>query len=170
MIRQMQIGKFLKAERQKQGFSQKKLAEAAACSPSALCMFEKGKTDALSPERLNQLCEVLGLEEGALIASAAKRFCCNEFCPSHTLYRLGNGQTVLQPIAVEDAAGAFCCWCGNEYSSSCDFCGAAFSGSGAFCPECGSAYVMISEGRVMDELAYENFKNIQPIRSTPRRQ
>jgi transcriptional regulator with XRE-family HTH domain len=158
---QVKIGQFLKTERQKQGFSQKKLAEAAECSPSALCMFEKGKTDALSSERLNKICEVLRLDEGKLIASTAKRFCPNEFCPSHSLYELGDKRQVLSPKAVEETSGPHCIWCGTTYISTCDYCGAPFSGNGAFCPECGSAYIPISEGRIILPSAHEKFKIIQ---------
>lgn len=158
---QTQIGSFLRAERQKQGYSQKKLAESAACSPSALCMFEKGKADALSPERLNKICEVLGLNEGALMATASQCFCPSEYCPSHNLYELGNGQQVLNPNPVEAATGTHCIWCGTPYLSTCDHCGAPYSGNGAFCPQCGTAYIQLSEGRTIQKSAYANFKIIQ---------
>ena len=157
----MTTGQFLKAERQKQGYSQKKLAAASECSPSALCMFEKGKTDALSPERLNKICDVLGLAEGTLIASAAKCYCPNEFCPSHSLYELGDGRQVLTPEAVNAAPATHCIWCGTPHLSTCDHCGAPYSGNGAFCPACGAAYIQISEGRTLKKSAYTNFKIIQ---------
>lgn len=141
----MQAAKLLKQKRQQKGYSQKKMAELIGCTPSALCMFEKGKTEALSVERLGKACEVLGLKPGELLNQPTLHYCTNPFCPTHQPYSIGD-EIALKPTPLDCGSGdGFCSWCGDVLVCECESCHAAFVGSGAFCPTCGQAYVALPD-------------------------
>lgn len=141
----------LKQARQELGFTQKKLAGMIGCTSSALCMFEKGKHDALSVERLKTACEALNLEPGALLEKTGARYCSNPFCPTHYPFRIGDA-IALKPEPVDGDSAARCCgWCGELLVSKCEACDTAYDGESAFCQGCGQAYVDLPEGYHVDE-------------------
>lgn len=131
--------------RRKMGFTQKSLAEKVGCSPSAISMFEGGNPSALSVEKLNKVCEVLGLEQGSLVSQSNVLYCPNALCPTHHPYRIGN-RIHFMPEAVRSSLSAkHCGWCGEVLNSTCETCQALFEPGKAFCPECGVNYVSAFE-------------------------
>lgn len=135
----------LKQKRQQLGYTQKKMAELIGCTPSALCMFEKGKSDALSVERLGKACEVLDLQPGALLERSDLHYCPNPLCPTHLPYAIGDEIALKPASVVRESNDGFCGWCGEVLSVECENCQAPFDASAAFCPVCGQAYVALPE-------------------------
>lgn len=133
-------GLILRNKRREMGLSQKVMADRIGCTPSALCMFEKGKSDALSVERLNKACEVLGLKGGELLDAGRSKYCPNVDCPSHRPYRVG-AEIQLLPEAFSPESAPHCAWCGEVLENTCVHCGRAYEPGTGFCGECGQAYI-----------------------------
>lgn len=146
MSKQQRAEVILKLKRQQMGFSQKKLAELTDCAPSAICMFEKGKHEALSVERLNKVCEVLELEPGALLKRHGTFYCSNPLCPTHQPYAIGDEIALIPRAVTSSSREKFCKWCGELLVNECESCHASYNNSGAFCGECGRAYVSLPDG------------------------
>ncbi len=127
--------------RRKMGLSQKSLAEKIGCSPSAISMFEGGNASALSSEKLNKMCEVLGLEQGALVTQSNTWYCPNALCPTHHPYRVGNRIHFMPEAVRASQSSKHCGWCGEVLISKCETCQAPFEPGKAFCPTCGDSYV-----------------------------
>ena len=155
----------LKEKRQELGYTQKKMAGLIGCTPSALCMFEKGRHDALSVERLGKACELLGLEPGSLLDRPGCRYCTNPFCPTHQPYSIG-GEIALKPVpVVREGGDGFCGWCGEVLAAECESCQAPFNAAFAFCPVCGRAYVAPPEAYEPDAAALEKLRAMREERA-----
>jgi transcriptional regulator with XRE-family HTH domain len=161
---QVKGGVRLRNRRREKGLSQRLLAEMIGCTPSALCMFEKGRYDALSVERLRKACEVLALPDGALLERASTCYCPNVDCPTHHPFLVGD-EIRLAPEAVEVVAGGrFCRWCGEVLEECCSNCGAAFEEQGGFCGSCGVAYLDASLRTKVDHRVAVRFAQMQEQR------
>ena len=161
----MQAAKLLKQKRQQKGYSQKKVAELIGCTPSALCMFEKGKHDALSVERLGKACEVLDLKPGELLNHSTSYYCTNPFCPTHHPYAIDQ-EIALKPMPVSRENGeGFCAWCGEIMSSECENCHSPFCDDGAFCTLCGQAYIALPDGYEPSSVIAEQLHVLREERS-----
>jgi len=134
-------GEKLMRERRKNGLTQKTLAEQVGCAPSALSMFEAGKTSALSVEKLKKISEVLHVDLDALLAEATVQFCTHPLCPTHQPYRIGKNIHFKPTGIPKGSSSNYCGWCGEVLSSECENCHAPFEPSAAFCPDCGESYV-----------------------------
>lgn len=145
MNNSIKTGAKLKQKRQEMGISQKKLAEQIGCAPSALCMFEGGRQDALSVERLKRACEILDLKPGALLSQGNNLYCPNPLCPTHHPYAIG-AQIALKPEPVTGAsASQHCGWCGEFMLGYCENCEANYEPDAAFCKTCGLPYVSLPD-------------------------
>lgn len=157
----------LKDKRQELGYTQKKMADLIGCTPSALCMFEKGQRDALSVERLGKACEVLGLKPGSLLDRTGAFYCTNPFCPTHTPYAIGD-EIALHPQPISrDSGEGFCGWCGEVLADRCEAkgCESAFDGVSAFCRVCGKAYVSLPKGYTPDAELIEHLRTMREERA-----
>lgn len=135
--------------RRKKGLTQEQVAEAVGAKQSAVSMFENGRPDALSNEKMASMGRLLGVEAedaaGAVesIPQGSARFCPDPDCPSNTPFLVGE-RVVVQPamVSVPGDSPAYCRLCGEVLVSACPNpqCRQP-PAPGAFCGVCGSAYV-----------------------------
>ncbi len=145
------LHELLLAARRAAGMTQSELARKVGCQQSAISMFESGRPESLSEEKVRALAKVLGVDSaarpGVPVGPAGSRsvlkYCPVDDCPSNVPYAV-RGQVCLAPTLVmaEAAERTHCRDCGELLESACpnDGCGAPVS-PGAFCPACGTAYV-----------------------------
>jgi len=141
----------LRARRREKGMTQSSLATAVGCAQSAICMFEKGRADALADETVLRMARELGVdleaaepEAQAAPARAILKYCPQDECPGNVPYSVGNRLCVRPRVACAPAQESTrCVWCGEVMESRCQnpSCQAHVQDEGAFCPLCGSAYV-----------------------------
>lgn len=141
----------LLAARRAAGMTQSELARKVGCQQSAISMFESGRPDSLSEEKVKTLAKVLGVDPaappsvpaGPVRPRSVLKYCPVDDCPSNVPYAV-RGQVCLAPTLVmaEAAERTHCRDCGELLESACpnDGCGAPVS-PGAFCPSCGAPYV-----------------------------
>jgi transcriptional regulator with XRE-family HTH domain len=135
--------------RRKKGLTQAQVAVAIGAKQSAVSMFENGRPDALSGEKMASIGRLLGVEAetaaGAVesIPRGAARFCPDPDCPSNVPFLVGT-RVVLQPamIPVAGDSPAYCRLCGEVLVSACPNPQCRQQPApGAFCSACGTAYI-----------------------------
>ncbi|NOY81030.1 MAG: helix-turn-helix domain-containing protein [Kiritimatiellaeota bacterium] len=133
------------------GLTQSELARQAGCSQSAVSMFEAGRRDALSREKLASIAERLGLDPSRLeipgpepAAGSVAGFCPVDECPSNVPFVV-RGRLCFNPTIrrVRAEGRAFCPFCGELLETRCSNpeCNAPAHRGSSVCPECGTAYV-----------------------------
>lgn len=138
------------AARRAAGMTQSDLARKAGCQQSAISMFESGRPDCLSDEKIKSIARILELDISKLPAVAASgpvladalKFCPDAMCPSNTPYLVGR-RLCHSPALVMASVGVAtrCRLCGEVLESVCPGCGMPTS-PGSFCEACGSPYVI----------------------------
>ena len=144
--------------RRRRRLTQSELAGRVNCSQSAISMFESGRADALSQEKVALMADILGVdikssaaEEGLRVHVEERtlKYCPVDDCPSNLPY-VSRGQLCYHPTMIEAAAlEKTCCRdCGEFLEARCPnaACGAPVS-EGSFCTRCGAAYVTVTERR-----------------------
>lgn len=132
--------------------TQAQLADAVDCTQSAVSMFENGRTDVLSKEKVAAIEQVLNIILPATASAPEQRqtilkHCPNFECPSGTPYTVGP-HLCCRPTLVEVSAGTrYCTWCGELLVDACNNpeCRKPLT-QGSFCPDCGTPYVMLPSG------------------------
>jgi len=135
------------------GLTQTELARETGCSQSAVSMFEAGRADALSKQKLAAVAERLGIEAAQLSRPVAETvvpapwvwgYCPIEECPSNFPYCV-RGRLCFRPTVVRTEATkkTFCRHCGELLETSCPNleCAAPVDEGAVVCPECGAPYV-----------------------------
>lgn len=172
-----------KARREK-GLTQSELALKVGSAQSAISMFESGREDALSDDRLRAVAEFLGLAiEGGVPRAAGgasvAKYCPAHDCPSNVPYSAG-GQVcfLVSPLEASASEATRCRLCGEVLESRCPNaeCAAAIL-RGAFCGRCGAPYIAFAlpagetparyVARRQDEI--RNFRDLTQTRSAPAR-
>ncbi len=139
------------------GLTQSELARQAGCSQSAVSMFEAGRPDALSREKLASIAARLGLDPSQVAISGAETaagdvwgFCPVDECPSNVPFVV-RGRTCFRPSPrrVQAEGRAFCPFCGELLEVRCPNaeCTAPVHRESCVCPECGTAYVQSARMR-----------------------
>lgn len=75
------IGKRIKDERVKKGYTQEYLSEKLNFTTGFLSRIERGNSE-INLKRLNQICEILGIQEGAIlngVSTESKSYLSDEF-------------------------------------------------------------------------------------------
>ena len=140
--------------RRAKGLTQAELARIVGCKQSAISMFEAGKGDALSKEKVAVIAEKLGLDAKSLQGRAEPvddggpclKYCPVQRCDSN-IPTTANGEPCLRPTLVEAPAAekTHCGSCSELLQTRCpnDECRAPVS-EDIFCPQCGTAYVTVT--------------------------
>lgn len=126
-------------------WSQTELADRVSVSQSAISLFEQGRADVLSSDRVAAICRELGIEAPVADAMPSRprtlslKYCPDPNCGSNVAYPLGSARTGYWPRMVRADAHVrtFCGACGEVLLDRCPECRAACSES-AFCLECGA--------------------------------
>lgn len=151
MAEQTPLHEVLWRARRRKGMTQSELAKAVNCAQSAISMFEAGRSDALSKERVAAIAEKLGvdLSAGALASAGSAagerrlKFCPVPQCPSNVAFAVA-GRACFLPALVEAAADekTRCLFCGRVLEDACpnEKCRAPV-GEGVSCASCGLPYV-----------------------------
>ena len=134
--------------RRRKGLTQAQVAEAIDCKQSAVSMFENGRRDALSREKLTSLGKLLDVDTNSTAQEAHGtvgnlRFCPDIDCPSNIPFMVG-GRVAIRPsmVPVTGNAPSYCRYCGEVLSPSCPNTQCSTPPSpGAFCAACGTAYI-----------------------------
>ena len=151
------IHRLFRRRRLEAGLTQSELARQADCRQSAISMFEAGRTDVLSREKLAVIAERLGIDPGLLPAvpeapvpatRAPRRlaYCPVDECPSNIPYTV-RGELYFRPtftrVSDDHAGPAACAWCGELLECRCPNpdCGAPAREARSICPLCGTLYV-----------------------------
>lgn len=140
----------VRCARREAGLTQAALAAKAECKQSAISMFEAGRKDALSRDKVQRLAEILGMDS-AIGESGGEpgtgevllKYCPVDECPSNVPYVV-RGNLCFMPSLMRKRSGAtdFCPWCGELLMDACPNAAcAAPVAQGAFCRSCGTAYV-----------------------------
>lgn len=137
----------LRNARRKAGMTQAGLAVAVGCAQSAVSMMEKGRTDALARDKLEEIARKLDVDLSAYSIEQKSRhvtgfaFCPNYECPSNRAYLAGN-DVFFWPedglMILPDAV--YCRYCGEVLVRNCCVCGRP-AAEGACCRHCGNAYI-----------------------------
>ena len=151
----------MQAARRAAGLTQSELARKAGCQQSAISMFESGRPDILSEEKIQSIARILGVDPAKLPAAtpagaspATLKFCPDAMCPSNTPYLVGRRLCHSPSLVLAPSGGAMRCrLCGELLEASCPGCGKAAS-PGAFCDSCGEPYVVSGLGRGGDPEAW----------------
>jgi DNA-binding XRE family transcriptional regulator len=140
--------------RRKRGMTQADLAEAADCTQSAISMFENGRTDVLSKEKIATIEQILNivlpaaarLSSGETLQTVLKH-CPNFECPASTPYAIGPHLCCCPPVIQVASSTRYCAWCGELLACSCNNpdCRRPLA-HGSFCPDCGTPYVLLPSG------------------------
>ena len=134
--------------RRRKGLTQAQVAEAIDCKQSAVSMFENGRRDALSREKLTSLGKLLDVDtsrepQEVRTPAGNLRFCPDMDCPSNVPFMVG-GRVAIRPsmVPVTGDAPTYCRYCGEVLTASCSNtqCSAPPT-PGAFCTVCGTAYI-----------------------------
>lgn len=140
------------AARRAAGMTQSELARKAGCQQSAISMFESGRRDCLSSEKIEAVARILGVDlakfptgtERGAGALGVLKFCPDALCPSNIPYVVGR-RLCHSPTLVLAPAGAStrCRYCGELLEHACPGpdCGKPVS-PGAFCESCGTPYIV----------------------------
>ncbi len=140
--------------RRRKGMTQSELAKAVRCSQSAISMFEAGRADALSKERIAAIAEKLGVDlsaagparAGAVSGERRLKYCPVARCPANAPYAAA-GRVFYLPALVEAPAEekTRCRLCGEFLEDACpnDECPAPV-GEGGFCTACGTPYIAVA--------------------------
>jgi len=137
--------RFAEARRRK-GLTQSQLADAIGCKQSAVSMFENGRKDALSRDKLAAIAKILDVDATKLEAAPftpALAFCPDPQCPSNVPYALRDGVAIHPTfVAVDPERLSYCALCGEVMETRCPNpeCRSAPQ-PGAFCRDCGSPYI-----------------------------
>lgn len=138
------------AARRAAGMTQSELARKAGCQQSAISMFESGRQDCLSQEKIRAIARILGVDLAKLPASPAAtapgvlKYCPDALCPSNIPYVVGRRLCHLPTLVVAPAGAATRCrHCGEILEHECPGpdCGMPVS-PGAFCEACGTPYIV----------------------------
>jgi transcriptional regulator with XRE-family HTH domain len=148
---QMPLHEAVLTARRRQGLTQSELASRVGSSQSAISMFEAGRADALSQEKIVLIARELGLDLSVLAAAPEAgpaapeilKFCPVDDCPSNVPY-VSRGRLGYHPALVEGPASerTRCRYCGELLESACpnEECRLPVA-EGACCRGCGTAYV-----------------------------
>jgi len=150
--------------RKLRGLTQAQLAELIDGQQSAISMYEHGRLEALSPEKLEILSAVLELDKLPDAAGEESRrypilaCCIYEFCPTN-MPLLRDKEILYKPtpVWVRDSSHRHCIFCGKELRLCCHKCGADFQEGACFCAQCGSPIVRA------DTPAKQLVRNGEPI-------
>lgn len=134
--------------RRRKGLTQAQVAEAIDCKQSAVSMYENGRADAISKDKISSLAKFLDIDPSRATkeepkTAGALRYCPDPECPSSVPYMVGGRVAVLPAmVPVPGDATAYCRYCGEVLASSCPNAKCrACPDHGAFCPSCGTAYI-----------------------------
>lgn len=142
------LPELLRETRRRKGLTQAQVAEAIDCKQSAVSMFENGRRDALSREKLAALGKLLDVDVNRSAkdeppVAGSVRFCPDIDCPSNIPFMVGS-RVAVRPsmVPVDGDAPAYCRYCGEVLAAACPNaqCSAP-PAPGAFCAVCGTAYV-----------------------------
>jgi transcriptional regulator with XRE-family HTH domain len=128
--------------------TQAQVAQAVDAKQSAVSMFENGKQDALSRDKLAAIVKLLDVDTAGADAdrrgdTGPLRYCPDPDCPANIPYLIGS-RVALQPAMVQESGDgpAYCRFCGEVLASSCPNRQCQHvPAPGAFCAACGTAYV-----------------------------
>lgn len=138
--------------RREKGLTQSELARRAGCRQSAISMFERGRRDALSDDRVEAVARVLGVAlspDGGRVARPERltlKYCPEDDCPSNVPVVVGDRLVMLpRLVEAEESEKTRCGCCGELLESACPnvTCGAEIRGEGGFCRVCGSVLVTV---------------------------
>ncbi|OGV76148.1 MAG: hypothetical protein A3K19_16060 [Lentisphaerae bacterium RIFOXYB12_FULL_65_16] len=155
----MSIHDLVRQARRAKGMTQSALARAVNCQQSAISMYEAGRSDALSDEKVQAVAEVLGVDLPEAVpgpqlqadpARGVLKYCPLPDCPANIPYTAG-GRVCFKPTMIEAPAGepTRCPLCAEVLEDCCPGteCGAPVT-EGSFCMKCGTAYVSaVLEGK-----------------------
>lgn len=168
------------AARRAAGMTQSDLARKAGCQQSAISMFESGRPDCLSGEKIQAIARILGVDLSRLPAGQAGdagvggvlKYCPDALCPSNIPYVVGR-RLCHSPTLVLASAGTAsrCRHCGELLESGCpgSDCQASVS-PGAFCESCGTPYIVsgIELGDDAEAWVARWKKNVEILRGSMR--
>lgn len=161
------FGNEVRRRRHEKHVSQIELAQRIGCSQTAISRIEAGELEALSGEKLRNLCGELGLQApegstGGLIVS----YCGNPDCPLGWR-EVVNGKLSVQPamFRIQPNTTRFCKACGSPLLVQCQdvACGASPEEGAAFCTACGTPLVQLEKHQVTGDL--EEYKQRMNHRS-----
>lgn len=129
--------------RRQRGITQSQLATRIDCNQSAISMFERGNTHALSREKIEALAEELELSAPPEIElhteDSGYRFCPVPDCPANHMITVQN-KAIALPHNEIHLTGQYCRFCGEILESTCPGCHRPAQ-PGAFCSFCGTPYI-----------------------------
>ncbi len=144
------IHKLFRNTRRNRGMTQSSLAAEAGCTQSAVSMFEAGRSEALSQEKIRAIADILELDISQFSAApppvsgdTCLKFCPIDECPANIPYAV-RGELCFKPRLTRAATGrpTRCGDCGEVLEERCPNpdCSASVCPA-SFCPNCGTAYV-----------------------------
>jgi DNA-binding Xre family transcriptional regulator len=124
--------------------TQQRLAELIGVTQSQISDFETGKRPTLSHEKIQQLCQVLGIrhpDSTGLVpqnVGGATACCPDAWCPGAVIRALPQ-HIKVRPLFLVAYSGPNCPLCGEVLAKECEQCGAPVE-FGVCCPQCGKDY------------------------------
>lgn len=142
------LSELVREARRRKGLTQAQVAEAIDCKQSAVSMFENGRRDALSRDKLVSLGKLLDVDPSRAAQESDAptgnlRYCPDVNCPSNVPFMVG-GRVAIRPsmTPVSGSAPSYCRYCGEVMAASCSNAECKESPEpGAFCAACGTAYI-----------------------------
>lgn len=140
----------IRQARRQKGLRQTEVATQIGARQSAVSMFERGRSDALSEAKVKAFAELVGvtLDAAALgrtpsrdVGRGVLKYCPHPDCPANVPFVVGGG-LVVRPNLVRAAAGTntACRYCGEWLEESCAACGVGVADQ-PVCMACGAPYV-----------------------------
>jgi transcriptional regulator with XRE-family HTH domain len=146
-----------RSQRRALGVTQSQLAEEVNCAQSAVSMFESGRMDVLSRDKVAAIAAVLDVDLDEIFSVdlamngpvSVLKYCPSDECPSNIPYVV-RAQLCFQPkmVLAPTAQQTRCAGCGDVLEDCCpdESCCAPVE-EGSFCMCCGSAYVTSTRTR-----------------------